>query len=88
MRAAQIVHDVAKSVGATASQVALAWLLSKGEDIVPIPGTKRRKFLDENAGAVNIHLSTENLRKLNDALRPEAISGPRYNEKQMQLVDR
>ena len=88
MRAAQLVADVGKSIGATPSQVALAWLLSKGDDIVPIPGTKRRKYLEENVGAVNVQLSPDNMRKLDESLRPEAISGPRYNEKQMQLVDR
>ncbi len=88
MRAAGIVADVAKSLGATPSQVALAWLLHKGDDIVPIPGTKRRKYLEENVGAVNLNLSTDDLEKLNNALRPEAIAGPRYNDKQMAYVDR
>ena len=88
MRAAQVVQGVAKSLGATASQVALSWLLHKGDDIVPIPGTKRRKYLEENAGAANLNLSTDDLEKLNNALRPEAVAGPRYNEKQMAYVDR
>lgn len=88
MRAAQIVADVAKPLGATPSQIALAWLLHKGNDIVPIPGTKRRTYLEENAAAVDIRLSPEDMRKLDEALRPEAIAGPRYNEKQMVYVDR
>ena len=88
MRAAQVVQGVAKSLGATASQVALSWLLHKGDDIVPIPGTKRRKYLEENAGGANLNLSTDDLEKLNNALRPEAVAGPRYNEKQMAYVDR
>ena len=88
MQAAEVVHAVANSLGATASQVALAWLLHKGDDIVPIPGTKRRKYLEENFGAADLSLSTDNMEKLNNALRPEAVAGPRYNEKQMVYVDR
>jgi aryl-alcohol dehydrogenase-like predicted oxidoreductase len=88
MRTASIVAEVAKPLGATPSQVALAWLLHKGDDIVPIPGTKRRKFLEENVGAAELNLSLDDMQKLNEALRPEAIAGPRYNEKQMAYVDR
>jgi aryl-alcohol dehydrogenase-like predicted oxidoreductase len=88
MQAAEVVANVAKSIGATPSQVALAWLLHKGDDIVPIPGTRRRDHLEDNSAAVNVNLSTDDLQKLNNALRPEAISGPRYNEKQMVYVDR
>jgi aryl-alcohol dehydrogenase-like predicted oxidoreductase len=88
MRAAEVVKDVAKSLKATPSQVALAWLLHKGDDIVPIPGTKRRTYLEDNCGAVNVSLSTNDMEKLNNALRPEAVAGPRYNEKQMVYVDR
>ena len=88
MRLAAVVSEVAKPLGATASQVALAWLLHKGDDIVPIPGTKRRKYLEENVGAVDLKLSANDMKTLNEALRPEAIAGPRYNEKQMAYVDR
>jgi aryl-alcohol dehydrogenase-like predicted oxidoreductase len=88
VRAAQIVANIARPLGATPSQVALAWLLHKGNDIVPIPGTKRRKYLEENSAAVDIRLSADDMHRLDDALRPEAISGPRYNEKQMVYVDR
>jgi aryl-alcohol dehydrogenase-like predicted oxidoreductase len=88
MRLAAIVAEVAKPLGATPSQVALAWLLHKGDDIVPIPGTKRRKFLEENVGAVELRLSAKDMKTLDEALRPEAISGPRYNDKQMAYVDR
>jgi aryl-alcohol dehydrogenase-like predicted oxidoreductase len=55
---------------------------------VPIPGTKRRVYLEENAGAVDIKLSDDNVARLEAALRPEAVSGPRYNEKVMTWVDR
>jgi len=55
---------------------------------VPIPGTKRRAYLEENAGAVDVKLSDDDMARLEAALRPEAVSGPRYNEKAMAWVDR
>jgi len=88
MNAVQIVRNIADSIGAKPSQVALAWLLGKGDFIVPIPGTKRRKYLEENAGAVDVKLSADDMARLEAALRPEAVSGPRYNEKLMAWVDR
>ena len=88
MNAVQIVRSIADSIGAKPSQVALAWLLGKGDFIVPIPGTKRRKYLEENAGAVDVKLSDADMVRLEAALRPEAVSGPRYNEKLMAWVDR
>jgi aryl-alcohol dehydrogenase-like predicted oxidoreductase len=88
MRAASVVREVAAKHEATPAQIALAWLLHKGDDIVPIPGTKRRKYLEENAGAASIALSADDMTRLDDALRPEAIAGPRYNERAMGWVDR
>jgi aryl-alcohol dehydrogenase-like predicted oxidoreductase len=88
MRAASVVREVASKHDATPAQIALAWLLHKGNDIVPIPGTKRRKYLEENAGAASIALSADDVGRLDDALRPEAIAGPRYNERAMGWVDR
>jgi aryl-alcohol dehydrogenase-like predicted oxidoreductase len=88
MRAASVVREVASTHGATPAQIALAWLLHKGDDIVPIPGTKRRKYLEENVGAASITLSVDDMARLDDALRPEAIAGPRYNERAMGWVDR
>ena len=88
MRAASIVRDVGTRKNATPAQIALAWLLHKGEDIVPIPGTKRRKYLEENVAAASITLSADEMATLDDALRPEAIAGPRYNERAMGWVDR
>jgi aryl-alcohol dehydrogenase-like predicted oxidoreductase len=88
MRAASIVRDIAGQKGATPGQVALAWLLHKGDDIVPIPGTKRRKYLEENVGAVDLTLTAEEIAGLDAALAPEVIAGPRYNERNMALVDR
>ena len=88
VRAASAVRDLAERKGVTAGQVALAWLLHKGPDIVPIPGSKRRQHLEENAGAAAVSLSAEDMAALDAALSPEKISGPRYNEKQMAQVDR
>jgi aryl-alcohol dehydrogenase-like predicted oxidoreductase len=88
VRAASIVRDIASNRNATPAQIALAWLLHKGDDIVPIPGTKRRKYLEENVAAASITLSEAEMKRLDEALRPEAISGPRYNERAMGWVDR
>ena len=88
LRAAAAVRELGARKGATAGQVALAWLLHKGEDIVPIPGTKRRRYLEENVGAVELTLIAADMAALDAALRPENVSGPRYSEKQQALVDR
>jgi aryl-alcohol dehydrogenase-like predicted oxidoreductase len=88
MRAADAVRAIAEGKGAKPGQVALAWLLHKGNDIVPIPGTKRRTYLEENVAAADISLDLEDMKRLDDALRPEAVSGPRYNDNQMAMVDR
>ena len=71
----------------TPSQLALAWLLAKGRDIVPIPGTKRRTYLEENLGALEVVLSAADVARV-DAAVPEGLAaGPRYNEQAMQSVD-
>jgi len=88
MRAASAVKDLASRKGATPAQVALAWLLHKGPDIVPIPGTKRRQYLEDNLGAVNVHLARDEMTALDAALAPGRVSGPRYSEKQQAMVDR
>jgi aryl-alcohol dehydrogenase-like predicted oxidoreductase len=88
MRAASIVRDIGSRRNAGPAQIALAWLLHKGNDIVPIPGTKRRTYLEENVAAASITLSADEMARLDDALRPEAIAGPRYNERAMGWVDR
>ncbi|HVJ53664.1 MAG TPA: aldo/keto reductase [Aliidongia sp.] len=86
--AARIVRDVAADAGATAGQVALAWLLQKGPDIVPIPGTKRRKYLEENVAAATVRLDAAQMRRLDEALAPEAIAGQRYPDWIMATIDR
>jgi aryl-alcohol dehydrogenase-like predicted oxidoreductase len=88
MRAATIVREVAARKGATAGQISLAWLLHKGPDIVPIPGTKRRRYLEENVAAASVQLSAADMAALDAALAPERVSGPRYGAKQMGQVDR
>jgi aryl-alcohol dehydrogenase-like predicted oxidoreductase len=88
MRAASAVRELAARKGATPAQIALAWLLHKGPDIVPIPGTKRRKYLEENVGAVSVRLTAEEMAELDAALAPEKVAGPRYGAQQMAQVDR
>ena len=88
MRAASAVRELAAQKGVTAGQIALAWLLHKGPDIVPIPGTKRRRHLEDNVGAAAVSLSAGEMAALDAALGPENVSGPRYSEKQMAQVDR
>jgi aryl-alcohol dehydrogenase-like predicted oxidoreductase len=79
------VREVAKELNATPAQVALAWVLSRGADVVPIPGTKRVRYLEENAGALNLRLSDELLAKL-EGLH-EHTAGERYTPEMMKLVE-
>jgi len=88
VKAAQTVRDIATVKHAQPAQIALAWLLHKGPDIVPIPGTKRRKYLEENVVAQTIRLDAGEMKRLDEALAPEKISGPRYNERMMAAIDR
>jgi aryl-alcohol dehydrogenase-like predicted oxidoreductase len=88
VRAASVVRDVGARKGLTPAQVALAWLLHKGPDIVPIPGTKRRRYLEENVTAASVSLTVAEMSELDAALAPENISGPRYNAERMAQVDR
>jgi aryl-alcohol dehydrogenase-like predicted oxidoreductase len=88
MRAAGVVQDIATQLGAKPGQVALAWVLAKGDDIVPIPGTKRRAYLEENLGAVALRLSPAQLTALDEALAPDKVSGLRYSTANMATIDR
>ena len=88
VRAASVVREIAKAKGSTPGQVALAWLLAKGDDIVPIPGTKRRRYLEENVAAADVELSAAEVERLDAALPPETVAGPRYNERMMVFIDR
>jgi aryl-alcohol dehydrogenase-like predicted oxidoreductase len=89
MNAAAIVRDVAQAHQAKPGQIALAWILAKGSDFVPIPGTKRRQYLEENVAAAAIELSAADLAALNSALAPDNVSGARYgNAAQFAMIDR
>lgn len=88
LRTASTVRELAGRKGATAAQIALAWLLHKGDDIVPIPGTKRRRYLEENVRAANVMLSPSEMALLDAALAPDAVAGPRYNPRLMAFIDR
>lgn len=85
--AAQI-DALAQQKGCTAAQLSLAWLLAQGDDIIPIPGTKRRKYLQENAGAVEVSLSASELQQIGQLLQQNAVAGSRYTPGGMQLVNR
>src|SRR5262245_42246813 len=72
----------------TPAQLALAWLLAKGDDIVPIPGTKRVRFVEENVGAVDIRLSQSDIDELESTFTPDAAAGARYNQAMSRLIDK
>ncbi|MGM4910013.1 aldo/keto reductase [Rhizobium sp. 768_B6_N1_8] len=88
MQAAQIVFDIAASKAVKPGQIALAWLLHKGDDIVPIPGTKRRSYLEENVAAASIRLDAEEMQRLDAAQVTGTISGNRYADWIMATIDR
>jgi aryl-alcohol dehydrogenase-like predicted oxidoreductase len=79
-------EDIAREKGATPAQLVLAWLLAQGGDIVPIPGTKRRQYLDENLGALALRLTADDLARIDEAMPPGAAAGTRYPEAQMKGV--
>jgi aryl-alcohol dehydrogenase-like predicted oxidoreductase len=82
------VAEMAKEKGSTAAQLALAWVLAQGHDIVPIPGTKHVKYLDQNIGALDVQLSDEDLKRLDRILPPGAAAGERYHARGMETVNR
>jgi aryl-alcohol dehydrogenase-like predicted oxidoreductase len=88
VRAAAVVRELASERGATPAQMVLAWLLAKGDDVVPIPGTKRRSYLEEDVAAADLKLGAAELERLDAALPAEAVAGPRYNERMMSYIDR
>ena len=81
------VELMAREKGCQPSQLALAWVLAQGDDVVPIPGTKRRKYLEENVGALEIELTIDDLRALNEVFPSGAAAGERYPEHMMALVN-
>jgi aryl-alcohol dehydrogenase-like predicted oxidoreductase len=88
LRLVKELGEQAASLGCTPAQLALAWVLAKGRDIVPIPGTKRRSYLEENVAAAGIALDASKVAALDRLFTPEAVAGERYNEAMMRLVDR
>jgi aryl-alcohol dehydrogenase-like predicted oxidoreductase len=82
------IEQLAAAKGCTPSQLALAWVLSQGEDTVPIPGTKRVAYLDDNLGAVNVRLTAAEMAQIDAILPAGAASGERYNAQAMQMIDR
>ncbi|MEA2624890.1 MAG: hypothetical protein QOD06_935 [Candidatus Binatota bacterium] len=81
------VEEIAREKGCTPAQLALAWTLARGEDIVPIPGTKRRTYLEENLGAADVNLTAEDLRRIDEAFPADAAAGTRYPESMMPFVN-
>jgi aryl-alcohol dehydrogenase-like predicted oxidoreductase len=82
------IRELARAKGCTPAQLALAWVLAQGDDIVPIPGTRRRKYLEENLGALDVELNSDDLARINRALPKGAAAGARYAEPQMAAVNR
>jgi aryl-alcohol dehydrogenase-like predicted oxidoreductase len=81
------VGELAKQKRCQPSQLALAWVLAQGQDIVPIPGTKRRQYVEENVGALDVRLTEEDLQRINDVFPTGAAAGPRYPEQMMKAVN-
>jgi aryl-alcohol dehydrogenase-like predicted oxidoreductase len=82
------IERMAAAKGCTPAQLALAWVLAQGEDVVPIPGTKRVKYLDDNLGAADVRLTTDDLARIDAILPAIAVSGDRYPPQAMQAIDR
>jgi len=87
LQLADRVTELAEQRSVTPAQLALAWVMAKGEDIVPIPGTKSPRRLEENAAAANVELSPEDVAELDDAISTEAVRGNRYPEEMMALLN-
>jgi aryl-alcohol dehydrogenase-like predicted oxidoreductase len=88
IRIVSVVRQMAERKGISSAQIALAWLLHKGNDIVPIPGTKRRVFLEENVAAASVSLTAADMKELDESLPPGVTRGPRYDQQNMALIDR
>lgn len=87
LRLAEAVKQMAKQIGSSPAQLALAWVLSQGKDIIPIPGTRHVRYLEENLGALNVQLAAENLRRLDEAFPLGATAGDRYHEQGMRAIN-
>lgn len=84
---ASALKEFAASKEITPAQLALAWVLAQGEEVIPIPGTKKRKYLEENAGAANVNLSTDDLQEIEEILKTYPQVGKRYYEESMKMVN-
>ena len=82
------VEEIAREKKCTPAQLALAWVLAQGDDIVPIPGTKRRKYLQENVGALNVALTAKDLVRIDEVAPHEAVAGARYPDWAMEMVNK
>ena len=88
MELVEKIRALAAKKGCTPAQFALAWVLAQGDDIVPIPGTKRRRYLEENVAALDVRLTPEELAEIDSLLPRGAAAGSRYSEPGMQAVNR
>jgi len=82
------IEEMAREKGCTSAQLALAWVLARSKDIVPIPGTKRRQYLEENLGAINVELTSEEMQRIDEIAPQGAAAGTRYPESMMGMVNR
>ena len=82
------IEEMARAKGCTPAQLALAWVLAQGDDIVPIPGTKHRKYLEQNVGALDVRLTADDLKAIDAAFPPDSAAGTRYPEAGMAMVGR
>lgn len=87
MKLVERVREIAGEKEVTPAQIALAWLLHQGEDIVPIPGTKRLAYLEENAAATDVRLDADDLARIEEIVPPGAVAGPRYSEDRMSVIE-
>jgi aryl-alcohol dehydrogenase-like predicted oxidoreductase len=87
LKLVEAVRDLATQKGCTPSQLALAWVLAQGDDIVPIPGTKRRTYLNENIGALDVRLTAEDLATIDRIMPPGAVAGTRYPQAALKAIN-
>src|SRR5437868_7436792 len=88
LKLVQRVTEIARDKGCTPAQLALAWVLAQGQDVVPIPGTKRRKYLEENVGALEVMLTADDLERIDEAAPKNVAAGSRYPEAMMKLLNK
>ena len=88
LKLVQRVTEIARDKGCTPAQLALAWVLAQGQDVVPIPGTKRRKYLEENVGALEVMLTADDLERIDEVAPKDVAAGSRYPEAMMKLLNK